>query len=201
MKQFLTEEQYNLIIDNIVFARAYTYGIIKKWPSYEWDDAFGDGMVGLVEAAYNFDPSTGLKFVTYAGHRIRREVLDGIRRRNGRRHWVSGKQHFVPNNVMSLHALGYSSYVDGELQLKEDFQGILGVEDNYDDLENASFRKNLVQVINRFGDRDKMIFTLYYFEGMKMRQIGELYEMTESRVCQILKALNFHLWYVLKEVA
>lgn len=196
-----TDLAESLILEHIPFAKAYAYGIIKRWPRYEWEDAFGDAMVGLVKAAITYDPESGYAFTTYSSHRIRSEVLSGIRSRNGHRKQVAGKYTFVSDKPMSLHALGSSYPDDDVLHSKEDYQSILGVEDNHDDLEDASFRRNLEQVINRFGDRDKMIYTLYYFEGIPMWQIGDLYDMTESRVCQILKALNRRLWYVLKEAA
>jgi len=39
----------------------------------------GDGMVGLMKAAAKFDPNRGWRFGTYARHRIRGAMIDGIR--------------------------------------------------------------------------------------------------------------------------
>jgi RNA polymerase sigma factor for flagellar operon FliA len=44
------------------------------------DDLYQAGMVGLLEAARNFDGSKGASFETYAGIRIRGAILDEIRR-------------------------------------------------------------------------------------------------------------------------
>jgi len=43
------------------------------------DDMIGAGMVGLVEAAHRFDESKGVKFSTYAYHRVRGAVGDLLR--------------------------------------------------------------------------------------------------------------------------
>ncbi len=43
------------------------------------DDMIGAGMVGLVEAAHRFDESKGVKFTTFAYHRVRGAVGDLLR--------------------------------------------------------------------------------------------------------------------------
>ena len=49
-------------------------------PSVQADDLIQAGMIGLIEAAKNFDPEQGASFETYAGIRIRGSMLDEIRR-------------------------------------------------------------------------------------------------------------------------
>ena len=34
-------------------------------------------------------------------------------------------------------------------------------------------------------EREKIVVTLYYFEGLTLAEIGEVLGVTESRVCQI----------------
>ena len=43
----------------------------------------------------------------------------------------------------------------------------------------------LASAINRLGDREKIVLTLYYYESLTLAQIGEVLGVTESRVCQI----------------
>ena len=43
----------------------------------------------------------------------------------------------------------------------------------------------LASAINRLGDREKIVLTLYYYEGLTLAEIGEVLGVTESRVCQI----------------
>lgn len=44
----------------------------------ELDDLIGYGQLGLVEAARDFDPELGHQFTTYAYHRVRGAILDGL---------------------------------------------------------------------------------------------------------------------------
>ncbi|MDQ6615088.1 MAG: RNA polymerase sigma factor WhiG [Actinomycetota bacterium] len=43
----------------------------------------------------------------------------------------------------------------------------------------------LASAINRLGDREKIVLTLYYYESLTLAQIGDVLGVTESRVCQI----------------
>lgn len=49
-------------------------------PSVQADDLIQAGMIGLLEASRNYDPSQGASFETYAGIRIRGAMLDEVRR-------------------------------------------------------------------------------------------------------------------------
>jgi RNA polymerase sigma factor for flagellar operon FliA len=49
-------------------------------PSVQADDLIQAGMIGLLEASRNYDPTQGASFETYAGIRIRGAMLDEIRR-------------------------------------------------------------------------------------------------------------------------
>jgi RNA polymerase sigma factor FliA len=46
-------------------------------------------------------------------------------------------------------------------------------------------RRGLVDAINRLPNRERLVVTLYYYEGMTLAEIGDVLGVTESRVCQI----------------
>jgi RNA polymerase sigma factor for flagellar operon FliA len=46
-------------------------------------------------------------------------------------------------------------------------------------------RRVLSDAINRLPDRERLVITLYYFEGLTLAEIGDVLGVTESRVCQI----------------
>jgi RNA polymerase sigma factor FliA len=43
----------------------------------------------------------------------------------------------------------------------------------------------LADMIMRMGDRERLVLTLYYYEGLTLAEIGQVLGVTESRVCQI----------------
>jgi RNA polymerase sigma factor for flagellar operon FliA len=54
--------------------------IRKRLPAHvELDDLFSDGVLGLVDAVTKFDTSKRVRLETYARHRIRGSILDGLR--------------------------------------------------------------------------------------------------------------------------
>jgi RNA polymerase sigma factor FliA len=52
-------------------------------------------------------------------------------------------------------------------------------------IEDAGFRDALAAAINGLPEREKLVLSLYYDEDMNLREIGEVLEVSESRVCQI----------------
>ncbi|CAN5778868.1 RNA polymerase sigma factor WhiG [soil metagenome] len=52
-------------------------------------------------------------------------------------------------------------------------------------VESQETRGMLAAAINELSEREKIVVTLYYFEGLTLAEIGEILGVTESRVCQI----------------
>jgi RNA polymerase sigma factor FliA len=52
-------------------------------------------------------------------------------------------------------------------------------------VESQETRGLLAAAINSLSEREKIVVTLYYFEGLTLAEIGEVLGVTESRVCQI----------------
>jgi RNA polymerase sigma factor for flagellar operon FliA len=58
-------------------------------------------------------------------------------------------------------------------------------------MESQETRGMLAAAIGSLSDREKIVVTLYYFEGLTLAEIGDILGVTESRVCQIhTKAVN-----------
>jgi RNA polymerase sigma factor FliA len=51
--------------------------------------------------------------------------------------------------------------------------------------ERDETRYMLADAVNRLGDRERLVITLYYYEGLTLAEIGQVLGVTESRVCQI----------------
>lgn len=75
----MSDQASNLMVTYLGLVRALAWKIHQKLPRHvELDDLIGYGTVGLAEAATTYDPSRGLKFTTFAYHRIRGAILDGL---------------------------------------------------------------------------------------------------------------------------
>ena len=71
-------------------------------PSVQADDLIQAGMIGLLEAARNYDPKQGASFETYAGIRIRGSMLDEIRRTDWTPRSVHRKARMVADAMRSI---------------------------------------------------------------------------------------------------
>ncbi len=73
--------QDELVTRHAPLVKRIAYHLMSRLPpSVQADDLIQAGMIGLLEAARNYDPSQGASFETYAGIRIRGAMLDEIRR-------------------------------------------------------------------------------------------------------------------------
>ena len=60
-----------------------------------------------------------------------------------------------------------------------------GVHDPVAAYEVDEMKTLLADAINRMPDRERLVLTLYYYEGLTLAEIGQVLGVTESRVCQI----------------
>ncbi|CAG19350.1 RNA polymerase sigma factor FliA [Photobacterium profundum] len=68
-------ERYSSLVKRIAY---HLMGRLP--PSVQVEDLIQSGMIGLLEAQQNYDPTKGASFETFAGIRIRGAMLDDIRR-------------------------------------------------------------------------------------------------------------------------
>lgn len=74
-------DQNDLVTKHAALVKRIAYHLMNRLPpSVQADDLIQAGMIGLLEAAKNYDASQGASFETYAGIRIRGAMLDEIRR-------------------------------------------------------------------------------------------------------------------------
>jgi RNA polymerase sigma factor for flagellar operon FliA len=69
------------IVRHASLVKRIAYHLLNRLPpTVQIDDLIQAGMVGLLEAASNFDADMGASFETFAGIRIRGSMIDEIRR-------------------------------------------------------------------------------------------------------------------------
>lgn len=66
-------------------------------------------------------------------------------------------------------------------------------------LEEKDVKKELHNALKRLPERERMIMVLYYHENMTLKEIGEMIEVSESRVCQLHAQAIMKLRKILSE--
>ncbi len=54
-------------------------------------------------------------------------------------------------------------------------------------LQDEQLERDLQAAIGRLPERERLILSLYYQEDLQLKEIGEVLEVSESRVCQLMK--------------
>lgn len=91
MYQTEKKVDYNqLVDDHAVLVKRIAHHLLARLPdSVQLDDLVQSGMIGLFEAAQNYDNAKGASFETYAGIRIRGAMLDEVRKGD----WIPRSVH------------------------------------------------------------------------------------------------------------
>lgn len=81
------------------------FHLLARLPaSVQVDDLIQSGMIGLIEAAKNFDGSKGASFETFAGIRIRGAMLDEMRRGDWTPRSVHRNARLIADTIAELEA-------------------------------------------------------------------------------------------------
>ncbi len=207
-----------LLEQHTVLVKRIAYHLLARLPaSVQVDDLIQSGMIGLLEAANNFDQSKGASFETFAGIRIRGAMLDEMRRGDWTPRSVHKNSRMVTEAIKQLEAqLGrdvtdveVANKLDISLQAYHQILGevstgkILGIDDlginedvikldankhtddPYQTIEQGAFKKGLSQCIKTLPEREALVLSLYYDEELNLREIGQVLNVSESRVSQI----------------
>jgi len=79
-----------LVLKYATLVKRIAYHLMGRLPpTVQADDLIQSGMIGLLEAARNYDETQGASFETYAGIRVRGSMLDEIRKND----WVPRSVH------------------------------------------------------------------------------------------------------------
>jgi RNA polymerase sigma factor for flagellar operon FliA len=67
--------------------------------------------------------------------------------------------------------------------------------------EHGEARQLLGRAVEQLPDREKVVVSLYYFEGLTLADIGRVLGVTESRICQLHTKAVLHLRSKLADIA
>ena len=67
--------------------------------------------------------------------------------------------------------------------------GVKGEDNPADHFDKAELKQVLANTIKTLTEKEQMVVSLYYYEEMTLKEIGEVLSLTESRICQIHTAI------------
>lgn len=92
--------------------------------------------------------------------------------------------HEVEANAKTIFSLS-EKWDDGDDDKEMEKVEILADKKCTDPIDTVQQRDALEMITGNLTKKERLIILMYYYEGLTMREIGEIMELTESRVCQI----------------
>ena len=192
----------------------------------ELEDLIQVGVIGLIDAANKFDPTRDNKFETYAEFRIKGSIIDELRKEDWLPRYMRDTIKKVENARNKLATSLMREPTEEEiaketnLSLDEVFEALKNISDSqllsFNDIEQfVNFNKHnfnpqdatiknelkeiLAKCIMQLNDKEKLILSLYFYEGLTLKEISEVLELTESRISQIRSAAFKKLKVLIKK--
>ena len=213
-----SDDKNDLINKNISIVKKiafYYFGRLHK--VVEVEDLLQIGMVGLIEAAHNYQPHDGVSFENYAKLRVKGAIVDFLRKSSNLcRGTIKRKQDFDRASrklEVDLKRVPTSEEIANELNInvsnlmswKHDFaasnhQSIEEATDAYGDflfsgeptveekILNGELKSILRANIGRLKEQQLLVLQLYYVEELNVYEIAETMSVSTGRVSQIKSA-------------
>jgi RNA polymerase sigma factor for flagellar operon FliA len=146
------------------------------------DDLIAFGFGGLLEARHRFDPRRGVRFQTFAYHRVRGAMLDGVRKMSQlpRRAHERLQAAAEPTPTAAPTALDRAFTRMSALSAGTVLQGRFG-----DESPEAVLLKNesvtrLLQAIPSLSPRQRVLVRGFYFEGRSIDAMAQELGISKS---------------------
>lgn len=212
-----------LILEHLYFVRHILGKLLGALPdTVDNDNLESAGILGLVEAAGQFDPTRGIAFTTYAYQRIRGAIVDELRRncpvpQAVLQNWTLIREASVHMNppltaeklaertglkveevddcIAAMRLTRPESWADelGELAVPGHREAEVDA-----DSRRAEEKKLLADAIEELPEKMRLAITMYYLEDMRMKEIGKVLELSESRVSRLVAAGELQLKSIVK---
>ena len=203
----------SLVTDHLGLVKHVLGRLLVTLPQHvDRDNLEGAGLLGLVEAAAAFDSTRGCEFRTFATLRIRGEILDELRRNCAvpqqlLRNWrmiqkarrTLGEQA-TPDRIAEVTGLTVTAIAECEQAVRleragrqDELESAVDPNTLGDDLRQAGIDSPetlpaLADAIELLPEQQRIAITLYYTDGLRQREIGEVMHLSEPRVSRILQA-------------
>jgi RNA polymerase sigma factor for flagellar operon FliA len=87
-------------------------------------------------------------------------------------------------SVLSLNEVWYSGEDNDKMSIVESIESPSSL--NPDSIvEKEEIKRIIVEAINELPEKEKKVLVLYYYEDLTLKEIGEVLEVTESRISQL----------------
>ncbi len=149
----------------------------------ELEDLIAFGFGGLLEARDRFDPGRGIRFQTFAYHRVRGAMLDGVRKMST----LSRRAHERAKAEASVEPTAAPTELDRAFtRLTASLTSAIPLQGRYGDrspetaaLQNEALQRLLAAIPN-LSPRQRLLVRGHYFEGRAIDEIARELGISKS---------------------
>jgi len=87
-------------------------------------------------------------------------------------------------SILSLNDLWFSGDENDKMSIGESIEAPSSLNPDII-VEKDEIRRVIVEAINELPDKEKKVLILYYYEDLTLKEIGQVLEVTESRISQL----------------
>ena len=208
-----------LVLAHLGLVKRVALHLKARVPAYmELDELIQVGMMGLLEASRVFDAGKGVDFENFAHSRVRGAMLDEVRRlsflprsavafnksHNETLHALSSELGRAPTQAEMAEYMGKDlddfQKERGKARRFETYslevvtEEVMSIADDASRqpdvmVEEAEFMQAVTDAIADLPEREQLVMQLYYVEELNLKEIGEVLEVSESRISQILSSV------------
>jgi RNA polymerase sigma factor for flagellar operon FliA len=206
-----------LIVQHLGFVKHVLGRMLLQLPvRVDRENLESAGIMGLVEAAGAFDPDRGVAFTTFAYSRVRGAMLDELRRNcplpqqmlerwsRLRVAYAELTREATPEELAERAGLSVTEVVDclQAMQLTRPDSWYDELTDQFPDrtqeasdaaVDRQEQIEMLADLIEELPEQSRVVITLYYQQELRLREIGEVLNLSESRISRILSRAELQL--------
>lgn len=187
----LTVEQQQQVKENLplvrMLARRLALKMAKSRSHREmlFEDFYSIGVEALCYAVDRFNPNAGYTFSTYAGTVINSDIQKNFAKDISKGITLKNDFRLKPKELIgAVLSLDQKIYTDeNDVSLADAIPDPSSVTVN----ANNEDKLFIEQVLTCLTLREKQVFDLYYFEGLKRAQVGRHLGLRDSNVARILQ--------------
>lgn len=162
----MTTYQQQLVEQYVPLANKLAFQRKRNLPRFiDVEDLRSAAYLGLVEAASRFDPELGIAFSTFAYPRVFGAIQDFLRR----------------------ESMGKRGDFSKVYSLNEQEEDGACLQDTLEAKPERNHEEFLEEVSAGLGDQAKEVIRLYFIDACSMKEVGERFGVSESRISQMIK--------------
>jgi len=170
------------MVQRIAHRASATYGLPQ---GVDTADLVSCGVLGLAQAWERYDPERGVAFEAFAVPRVKGAIVDAIRASDWVPRKARQKARLTGEPLTLLVSIDEQRpSEDGDRSTAERLADDSAPQPGTDIVE-AEDRRELMGCMNGLPERERMIVTLHYFQGVQLAEIARSLGVTESRVSQL----------------